>query len=435
MGKNKIKLEPSIYLSEEGNQLRQESPFKDGLVDEYKFSSLTDISAEGEDVIVRILKEKGWLIQFIKNPTFNMVMAAVSYNPVTLYYVKNVSLEMLETIIEVILEKNVYRDTPIFVVAYINNLSKEHIKMVTEKIFYHRHMNILEIDKEVLRTSVRTGHKCFCHLKNLIVQKDLLEPDFLKELMKIEVDVLYNDRRFEPSNFLKYYYKDSQCEELCLAVLKRFPDNYKYCKVKSKEVYLVCLKYAVTHAKSLMEDFGVSPEEVLAINGLALNFVENPTHEQIVIALKQNGKAIQFVKNVNTEYSLLAVNQTVQALRYIKNPTDEVMIAAARETEKALLLIEDKSKRAEIRAIVRERSFVMSNRLDKVLKDFNNNKLIINLILSTIEEIVSAAIKNKSDVTDREIIKACLDKRIGNGTLSEEELISLVKNQINSVFI
>ncbi len=58
MGKNKIKLEPSIYLSEEGNQLRQESPFKDGLVDEYKFSSLTDISAEGEDVIVRILKKK-----------------------------------------------------------------------------------------------------------------------------------------------------------------------------------------------------------------------------------------------------------------------------------------------------------------------------------------------------------------------------------------
>ena len=53
----------------------------------------------------------------------------------------------------------------------------------------------------------------------------------------------------------------------------------------------------------------------------------------------------------------------------------------------------------------------------------------------TNKEMVSAAIKNKSDVTDRDIIKACLDKRIGNGTLSEEELISLVKNQINSVFI
>ena len=43
--------------------------------------------------------------------------------------------------------------------------------------------------------------------------------------------------------------------------------------------------------------------------------------------------------------------------------------------------------------------------------------------------------KNKSDVTDRDIIKACLDKRVGNSTLSEEELINLIKNQINSVFI
>jgi hypothetical protein len=234
---------------------------------------------------------------------------------------------------------------------------------------------------------------------------------------------------------LKYYDKDSQCEELCLEVLKRFPSNYKYCTVKSKEVYLVCLKYAVTYAKSLMEDFGVSPEEVLAINGLALNLVENPTHEQIVVALKQNGRAIQFVKNVTKEYSLLAVSQTGLALRYIKNPTDEIMIEATRETEKALLLIDDKVKRAEIRANVRERSFVMSNKLDKVLKDFNNNRLIINLILSTIEEIVSTAIKNKSDVTDRDIIKACKDRQVCSGTLSEEKLINLVKNQINSVFI
>ena len=434
MRENKIKLEPSIYLSEEGNRLREHSPFKDGLVDEYNFSSLTDISAEGEDVIVRILKEKGWLIQFIKNPTFNMVMAAVEYNPFTLYYVKNVSLEMLECIIKVVKEDYIYGDMPKFVV-YINNLSKEHIKMVTEKIFYHQYMNILEIDKEVLRDSVRTGHKGFSHLRSLIKQKDLLDPDFFKELMKIEVDVLSTGRRRGTIHMLKYYDKDSQCEELCLEVLKKFPSNHKYCKVKSKEVYLVCLKYAVTHAKSLMKDFEVSPDEVLAINGLALNLIDNPTHEQIVIALKQNGKAIQFVKNVNTEYSLLAVNQTGLALKYIKNPTDEIMIAAARETEKSLLLIEDKSKRAEIRAIVRERSFVMSNKLDKVLKDFNNNKLIINLVLSTIEEMVSVAIKNKSDVTDRDIIKACLDKRIGNGTLSKEELVNLIKNQINSVFI
>ena len=49
--------------------------------------------------------------------------------------------------------------------------------------------------------------------------------------------------------------------------------------------------------------------------------------------------------------------------------------------------------------------------------------------------MVSVAIKNKSDVTDRDIIKACLDKRIGNGTLSKEELVNLIKNQINSVFI
>lgn len=317
---------------------------------------LTKISEEDENDIENILIDKGLANSIYKNPTIKMVIAAVRYNPIALYYIKNVSLEMLETIIEVIVEKGVYKDTPSFII-YINNLTKEHIRMVTEKIFYHRYMNILEIDKDVLRTSAQTGHKCFCHLKNLIEQKDLLEPDFLKELMKIEVDVLSSGRGYRAHYMLKYLDKDSQCEELCLEVLKRFPSNYKYCKVKSKEVYLVCLKYATTHAKSLMKDFGVSPEEVLSINGLALNLIDNPTHEQIVIALKQNGRALQFVKNANAEYSLLAVNQTGLALRYIKNPTDEIMIAAARETEKALLLIEDKSKRAEIRASVREKKF------------------------------------------------------------------------------
>ncbi len=36
----KIKLKPSIYLSEEGNRLRECSPFKVGLVDEYKLITI-----------------------------------------------------------------------------------------------------------------------------------------------------------------------------------------------------------------------------------------------------------------------------------------------------------------------------------------------------------------------------------------------------------
>ena len=46
-----IKLEPSIYLTEEGNKLRQESPFIDGLFDIHNFSSLTKISEEDENDI------------------------------------------------------------------------------------------------------------------------------------------------------------------------------------------------------------------------------------------------------------------------------------------------------------------------------------------------------------------------------------------------
>ena len=81
----------------------------------------------------------------------------------------------------------------------------------------------------------------------------------------------------------------------------------------------------------------------LVLCGLVLQFIENQTEEQCILAVKQNGMALQFVKNQSNEICVLAVQQNGMALRFVKNQTNEICILAVQQYGLALTFVDNQT--------------------------------------------------------------------------------------------
>lgn len=423
-------MEPSIYLSEEGNKERSTSPFKEKKIkDEYNFASYKDASEMNQEEVIEILKEKGYLLKFINNPTDEMVMTAIKYSSKTIYYVKYVSEELFNKIIEHdnqyteffdILTKCVFP----YNIVYLNNLSLEYInKLIRNSIsLYGIKINLL--DKEIILDVLKkTGRR---NIGYLIEQKDTFLKEDFNYLIENIVQYTIEKRHTSKDRILTRFFreKELQCEELCLTAIKIDWRNYQGVKIKSKNVYLECLKYNNRYTKDLLK-MGVSIEEILSVNGLALKYIENPTLEQINIAVKQNGKAIEFVNDKTEELCLMAVEQDGLAIRYIKTPSFDVAVKAALNNERSIMLL-DQSLRPHIRDAVKETSF-KTETASIPKKDILERLEIVKKINSTILKIVN----NYDSIQNDIIIKSCF-KALNkvNKTINEEEVYNIIITQI-----
>lgn len=346
-----MSLEKSNLLTDYGNIIRMGKPFKDDFI----LPVDIDINKMSEYEIFDIIEKEPRVLKFINNPTLDMVLLATKLSPNTIYYVKELTKEMLYGILE--RDKDISNSYDrIFpnLIPYINNLSMEYLEIIMEYCGFSRYVNIAKINKEKIRDCILKNEGYYLNLIKIIDQKDKLESEFLQELIDLYIKRVINNRLVKPKHLLRDFTKSKQCEELCITAIDLSWENYKYCTVKSKNVYLKCLKYNSKYAKNLMEEFNTSVDEILDINGMALKYVDNPSHSQIVKALNQNGKAILYVKDQTPEYCLLAVKQNSLALRYVKNPTDEVLIESCKNKYTAFNLIEDKEKRDYIRSIIKK---------------------------------------------------------------------------------
>ena len=71
--------------------------------------------------------------------------------------------------------------------------------------------------------------------------------------------------------------------------------------------------------------------KILEIDGYVIRFIEKPTLEMQLEAVKQNEVVIQYIKNSTVEVQLEAVKQNGWAIQYIKNPTVEVQLEAVKQ--------------------------------------------------------------------------------------------------------
>lgn len=426
-------MEPSIYLSEEGNKVRSKSPFIESKIkDEYNFASYKDANDMNQEEVIEILKEKGYLLKFINNPTEDMVVTALTSSKNAMFHVKNLTEGILNRLIE---KDKIYTDSfdilhkssfP-YTLVYINNINLEYITKIVKETYSFYGIKINMLDKEFILEILKESGRG--NLRMLIEQKDSFSKEdftyFIDNLLKYKIEKRYVIK----SRILTRLYdkKECQCEELCLAAIKIHWQNYQGVKIKSKEVYLECLKYNNRYTKDLLK-FGVSIEEILSINGLALKYIENPTIEQIKIAIEQNGKAIEFVKDKTEELCLMAVQQDGLALRYIKSPSFDVSVKAAQNHPNAVMLL-DKELRPMIREELKNQTLNFVN-VDLSKSIIEEKLLVITNTVSVIRDMIK---HNLNSLDHNDIINRCLTKLKNKTSLDRDTIIKIIKNQIMSI--
>lgn len=165
--------------------------------------------------------------------------------------------------------------------------------------------------------------------------------------------------------FLKYI---DQTEELCLEAIRRYPWTIKYAKIQTMQIchdaisqyknailhvvnktsflctmsclihgtgleylddpdYKLCLKivnknpYAIEHVpKKLLDEKIIYC--ALQKCGKTLQFIENPTKDMCMTAIKQHGSAIRYVKNQTRKMCLIAIKHE-HGFKYLHNYDDE----------------------------------------------------------------------------------------------------------------
>ena len=424
-------MEPSIYLSEKGNKARSENPFIESKIkDVHNFASYKDTSEMNQEEVIEILKEKGSLLKFINNPTENMILAALTQEEYAIYYVKEVSESIIDKLIKKDRHVNKYDRSFPYTLVYINNINLEYINKIIKESYSFYGIKINMLDKiTILDILKETGGS---NLSMFIEQKDSFSKEDFTYIIDNLLEYKIEKRLVIKSRILTRLYdkKECQCDELCIAAIKLHWQNYQGVKIKSKAVYLECLKYNNRYTKDLLK-FGVSIEEILSINGLALKYIENPTTEQIIIAIKQNGKAIEFVKDKTEELCLMAVEQDGLALRYIESPSLNVSVTASKNHPKAIMLL-DKSLRPEIREELKNQTFKL-NDVTVTKKDVLVRLELIKKINLKIYNLYKECFEKDISYTPLQMMDLCLKDIIKKFPISEVILKNIIRNQLDII--
>ena len=106
--------------------------------------------------------------------------------------------------------------------------------------------------------------------------------------------------------------------------------------------------YIATHTTTKSQ---TNPAEG-GLNGLAIQFIHNPSEDAMLHAVKENGLAIQYIHNPSEDVMLHAVKDDGLAIKYIKNPSEDVMLHAVKQNGYAIQFIHNPSEDVMIHAVM-----------------------------------------------------------------------------------
>jgi hypothetical protein len=86
-------------------------------------------------------------------------------------------------------------------------------------------------------------------------------------------------------------------------------------------------------------------------NGLAIQFIKDPSEEMKLEAVRQDGWAIRFIKDPSERVQLEAVRQDGYAIRFIKDPSEKMKLEAVRYDGRTIQFIKDPSEEMKLEAV------------------------------------------------------------------------------------
>ena len=154
------------------------------------------------------------------------------------------------------------------------------------------------------------------------------------------------------------------------------------------------LKQIKKYAKMFRHILSLYAEKCL--KSYALLFIENPTEEMQMIAVRYNAYSIEYIKNPSERVQLEAVKYNANAIKYIKNPTEEMQMIAVKQNEYIIQYIKNPSERVQLEA-VRQNGLVIAyikNPSEKVqLEAVRQNAFAIKYIKNPREQVKLEAVK------------------------------------------
>jgi hypothetical protein len=135
---------------------------------------------------------------------------------------------------------------------------------------------------------------------------------------------------------------------------------------------------------------------MVSYDGTAIRFIENPSEEIQLAAIKENGLAIRYIQNPSEEVQLVAVKKYGTTIQYIQNPSEEVQLAAVKQDGYAIQFIENPSEKVQLAAVKnygRAIRFIENPSEEIQLAAIKENGLAIRYIQNPSEEVQLVAVK------------------------------------------
>ena len=81
--------------------------------------------------------------------------------------------------------------------------------------------------------------------------------------------------------------------------------------------------------------------------GDLIQFIDNPSEEVQLAAVKENGLSIKYIQNPSERVQLAAVKEIPYSIQHIKNPSERVQLAAVEENPYSIHYIKNPSERVK----------------------------------------------------------------------------------------
>ena len=177
---------------------------------------------------------------------------------------------------------------------------------------------------------------------SLVEKSDAMEWDILKSITTMDektnnpllnMNITQDKVDFLYQKFGKYAIKDIPLEfisnDICMDIVKKNSYDYPYIPFNKDIATLYTTDYngslPYTMKKSKYDPFyDIRMLNILTIYGDAIQYVENPTEEMLITAIKNSPISIQYVENPSDDLCILALQLDKDVANVIENKSKEV---------------------------------------------------------------------------------------------------------------
>lgn len=395
-------------------------------------------------------------IEYITNPTNEMMELVIDLSPYNIRYIKNPSLEMSIKAIKY---------SP-YLISYINNLDDE-ILMKLVKIDPDIIKHLDHVPDDIVITAIMMKPSLIRNIKYMT--QPLVDYAFSMDIdsiayipeQYITYDMSLISVKYKGDN-LKYVPDKYFCLEIIFAALEQNGKSIRYLKNPSVDCCMIALNqtedaihyienptdemyakvlhkfpqyyYKICDKSIISTVVKLSIDELIKLNPEYIKTIDNITYEQCIIAVKNDGRALTYIPdNFKTnELFKIAIENDAMALKYISEEyqTEELCLAAIQKNPDSFEYIKKQTSFLCLSAVLKKGmliKYIKDPSSELIKQAIESDPLSIQYIDNQTDELCNKAMDLNID--SFQFIKTKTFSRCLNAVKKKGELIKYIDNK------